>query len=206
MKNVLLLALVFQPLIVQAQILRYGMTFGILPNTATSESHYFTHAETPLGFSSRTTYAVGVVALLHLRDEVLINSAAKFTSKSVSTHRVGEADGPVFMTLMFNYLSLVSKVQYRLLNGLIIGAGPVLDVNLNSRLEATGDFPAIQKPIPETKKIRFGVIVSIGYLIDLGIVLAVLPELSYDVGLSNTNDAYGGRYSSIEFSISFLLR
>ena len=206
MKKMLLVACLLLPLVATSQSARYGITVGVMPTTTASEPHYFTPTRTPEGFTSNTTYNVGVTAIFSLGNGFSLNPALKCTNKSVSTTWQGVADGDVSATLHFTHLSFVPRVQHNPFGGLMVGAGPVVDVNLSSSETVVGDWGPGPYPIPYTKHFRFGTLFSVGYLLEVGDRILILPELSYDLGLTNTNDIYGGRYSSTELAVSILMK
>jgi hypothetical protein len=205
MKKTLLGALLFLPLVAMSQSLRYGICVGIMPSTTVSEPHHFTGTGAPEGFTSRTTYNVGATAIYFLGRDFSLNAAIQYTSKSVSTHRQGLADGDVLATLHFNYLRFAPRLQYNPFGNFVIVAGHLLDISLNNSLNASGDWPANQTPIPSTKDYRLGGLFSIGHLIEISSSIVILPVISYDLGFSTTNEVYGKRYSSTEISLSILL-
>lgn len=209
MKTALSLAFLLLPSVLHAQQSAYGVTLGIVTNTAASEPHHITQDRSTVGFTSRTAYAVGLTALFCISDNFWIHSSFGYTGNSIHTTLLGPADHPLSTTLHFDYLRFSPKLQFRLFGGLIVGTGPVLDLNVKSSLDAIDEIensPVTLSPIPGTREIRAGALFSTGYLMEFGTRLVVLPEVTYDLGLSNTNDYYGGKYSSAQFSLSILLQ
>lgn len=205
MKKFILLFLFILPLTATSQTTKYGITIGVVPTTTVSESHHFTGTGAPEGFTSRAAYSAGFAAIFPLSRDFAIDAGIQYTGKSVSTRRQGLADGDVLATLDFMYVRFVSRVQYNPVGGFVLTAGPVFDLIRSNSLDAVGDWPRTQNPIPGTRSYRVGAMVSTGYMLEIGTRMVLLPELSYDKGLSKTSDYYGGRYSSTEFSLSILI-
>jgi hypothetical protein len=205
MKKVLLLmALMLFPLVAAPQT-KYGVTVGILPGTSVSESHHFSGDRSPVGFNSKATYSAGITALMPLGGRSMLHTTIKYVSRTVSTFRYGPADGALFLTLNYRSLNLSTKFSYNLLNVLNIGIGPSVDLNLANSEHQVGDY-AIPNPrqISGTENLRLGGVISLGYMLDVWKSVSIFPELSYELGLSKTNEFYGGRYSNVLISVSML--
>ena len=87
MKTALSLAFLLLPSVLHAQQSAYGVTLGIVADTAASEPHYSTQDGHPVGFTSRAAYAVGLTALFCISDNFWIHSSIGYTGNSVHATR-----------------------------------------------------------------------------------------------------------------------
>lgn len=197
--------LLFLPFFAFSQSTRFGVVVDYVAGTKTSAPHHYTNTNRPMGFTSKPAYALGVTSLTEISESFLLHASAKYTTRSVSTERSGIADGAVYATLLYEYVTLSPKIYYKFFDLVNIGIGPGVDLNVGSRINATGDWAPVQDPIPQTNKVRWGMSLSAGLFFDLSPFPALMTDITYDHGLTNTHDGYGKRYSSTLFSLSIFL-
>lgn len=206
MKKIVIILLLVLPAVLMSQNLKLGIYAGVNDDTRTSKTHNFTQTGSEVDFKSENSYNYGLVALLKLPLKISVSTSILYTRKKVSTYWSGPADGPVNATLYFDYLSIAPKLEYNPLLGLYINAGPSIDFKVNTKLEQSGNYVEDLDEIMETNDVRIGMLLSVGYRLDLFNNSALAAELSYDLGLTDTNERYGGKYSTSRAGLIFYFR
>jgi len=206
MKKYLLFVILFSQTVLMAQGLRLGIIAGVNNETRTSKGHNFNFAGRETEFKSENSYNYGLVGVFKLFPSLNVNTSLMFTRKKVSTVWSGPADGPVEAKLYFDYISLSPKLEYNPFLGLYINAGPSLDLKINTKLEQRGAYVEDSDEIAGTNDLRFGMLFSLGYRLDFLNNSALAAEVSYDVGLTDTNSRYGGKYSTSRAALIFFFR
>lgn len=197
--------IVFQG-VLYSQNLRIGVYAGVNNDTRTSKNHHYVQSGREVKFNSENSYNYGLVASLKFLPIIDLNTSVLYTRKKVSTEFSGPADGPVNATLYFDYISIAPKVELNPILGLYFNVGPSIDFQVNTKMEQTGAYVENKDEIEESESIRFGMLFSIGYRLDFMNNNAIAAELAYDLGLSETNEKYGGKYSTTRAALIFYFR
>lgn len=206
MKKFTLIFIIAIQSILLSQELNYGVSSSVNMNTTTSQGHDFTQNRSSVGFKSERSYNFGLVALFNFHPKIALNTSFLFTSKLVSTHWSGPADGPVDATLHFYFLSLSPKLEYNPLFNFFLNAGPSIDFRINTKLEQTGDYVEDINEIRETNIVRLGLQFSLGYKLEITNSIWIAPEISYDLALTDTNPIYGGKYSTTRIGLALFIK
>lgn len=182
----------------------YGILIGQNVHTATSLRLTENGIESP--FASRPSVNLGLVVSYPLTERIDIHTSVMYSSKVVTNRWSGPADGPVDATLYFHSISIAPKLQVNPFYGLYVNAGPSIDIKADTRLAQRGAYVSDSDEVPRTEAVRFGAVCSAGYAVELFDGFHIAPELSYDLGLSDTNSRLGGRYSSTRVNLQFFMR
>ena len=205
MKKYFLLFMILQCSTILPQDLEYGIIVGKNFNTITSKPQNYNQTGENVDFNSRQSYNLGFISTYKLSNYFDLSASLLYINNIVSTNWSGPADGNVDATLFYRYISLSPKLQITPILDLYLSTGPTLDFNIDTKLELKGDYVTDSKEIPSTEPLRIGANFCVGYKFYLFKGLSLAPEYSYDMGVSNTNKVYGGKYSTSRLSVIFFI-
>lgn len=203
--TLLLLPLLLSSLLT-AQEARYGILLEQNFSTVASAPHTLNAVGAAEAFRSRSSWNIGLVSLHPLSEHIAVQTSVVYSNKVVEAEWAGPADGPVEAVLHFGYLSLSPKLQVFLFDGLFLNAGPSLDIKVDTKLEQRGAYVNDQDEVSSSNALRFGAVCSAGFMVPLVNGVWLAPAVSYDLGVTNTNDAFGKRYSSVRAGVQVYFR
>jgi hypothetical protein len=205
MKQILLLIFLALPCVAVSQQFAYGVTISFVPLTSVSQEPPFLFPNFSGEVTSRPSVEAGLIVKFTMGENLSLNTSIEYRSKLISAQWHRGVKGALPAILTFHSLGFIPRLEYNPFASVLVGCGPVVDFNLGSFLEVDGEKQLNWDPIAGTKNVRLGAVVSVGYLIEVGPELLMIPELSYDIGLTQTNALIGEKYSSMRLSISLLL-
>jgi len=199
MKKIIIILAFFLQTNLMSQNLKFGVNASINNETRTSIPHNYSLSGKDTFFNSETSYNYGITVLYKLISNIYINTSVLYSVKKVSTVFSGPADGPIYVDLRFDYISIAPKIEINPIFGLYVNAGPSIDFKVNTELNQS----RYSAKVNETNSVRFGILMSVGYRIDFHNNNAFAAEFSYDKGLSSTHPDYGGIYSTSRAGLIF---
>lgn len=200
--KILLLLVVLLSTITFSQHVEYGINTSLSVRTTTSKPHNFIQTGRETDYESVSSFNFGIETLFNLSELINFSASLGYTTKVVSTIFSGPADGLVNATLHFNYISILPAVVFNPFGEFYLRAGPVFDFLVDTKMEQQGDYVKDRDMIEMSKTLRYGLIAAAGYKFPLSAKISLTPEIAYDLGLSETDRLYGGKYSSLRAGLS----